>query len=85
MWGPTDQIDWVTAVIWCHMVQGYVVFSVEHADGTASAAELAYGAGWLYYQGWGSDEARMAQTRYNWARPMSHYMPSLMHGSLNTW
>lgn len=45
------------------VVQGYIVFSVEHADGTASAAELAYGGGWLYYQGWGSEENRMAQTR----------------------
>ena len=45
------------------VLQGYVVFSVEHADGTASAAQLAYGAGWLYYKGWGSEEERMAQTR----------------------
>ncbi len=45
------------------LLQGYVVFSVEHADGTASAAQLAYGAGWLYYKGWGSEEDRMAQTR----------------------
>lgn len=45
-------------------MQGYVVFSVEHADGTASAAHLAHGGGWLYYQGWGSEDGRMAQTRY---------------------
>ncbi len=45
------------------LLQGYIVFSVEHADGTASAAQLAYGAGWLYYKGWGSEEERMAQTR----------------------
>ena len=44
-------------------VQGYIVFSVEHADGTASAVRLAHGGGWLYYQGWGSEEGRMAQTR----------------------
>ena len=48
---------------WC--LQGYVVFSVEHADGTASAAHLAHGGGWLYYQGWGTEEGRMAQTRYS--------------------
>ena len=40
-----------------------MVFSVEHADGTGSAAKLAYGAGWLFYQGWGAEDARMAQTR----------------------
>lgn len=44
-------------------MQGYVVFSVEHADGTASAAHLAHGGGWLYYKGWGSEEGRMGQTR----------------------
>lgn len=43
--------------------QGFVVFSVEHADGSGSAAKLAYNAGWLYYKGWGAEEARMAQTR----------------------
>lgn len=46
-------------------MQGYVVFSVEHTDGTASAAHLAQGGGWLFYQGWGSEEGRMAQTRYH--------------------
>ena len=34
-------------------MQGYVVFSVEHADGTGSAAKLAHRAGWLFYQGQG--------------------------------
>lgn len=52
-------------------MQGYIVFSVEHADGTASAAELAYGGGWLYYQGWGSEENRMGQTR--WKSHSLHY------------
>lgn len=53
------------SAIICSLVrQGYVVFSVEHADGTASAAQLAYGAGWLYYKGWGSEEERMTQTRF---------------------
>lgn len=47
----------------CWYLQGYVVFSVEHTDGTASAARLAHGGGWLFYQGWGSEEGRMAQTR----------------------
>ena len=46
------------------VVQGYVVFAVEHADGTASTAKLAEGAGCLYYQGWGTEENRMRQTRY---------------------
>ena len=49
------------------LLQGYVVFSVEHADGTASAAQLAYGAGWLYYKGWGSEEERMTQTRFTYS------------------
>ena len=38
---------------------------MEHADGTASAAKLAKGAGWLYYEGWGTEENRMRQTRYH--------------------
>lgn len=37
---------------------------MEHADGTASTAKLAQGAGWLYYSGWGTEENRMRQTRY---------------------
>ena len=41
-----------------------MVFSVEHADGTGSAVKLAYRAGWMFYQGWGSEDARMAQTRW---------------------
>ena len=45
------------------MLQGYVVFAVEHADGTASTVKLAKGTGWLYYQGWGTEENRMRQTR----------------------
>eukprot|EP00891_Asterochloris_glomerata_P008480 jgi/Astpho2/8480/fgenesh1_pg.00125_%23_4_t len=44
--------------------QGYVVCMLEHADGTAAATKLAYGAGWLFYEGWGTEEVRMSQTRY---------------------
>ena len=51
-------------MIWIRQyLQGYIVFSVEHTDGTASAARLAHSGGWLFYQGWGSEEGRMAQTR----------------------
>ncbi|KAA6419127.1 MAG: Platelet-activating factor acetylhydrolase [Trebouxia sp. A1-2] len=62
------------SAIICSLVrQGYVVFSVEHADGTASAAQLAYGAGWLYYKGWGSEENRMAQTRFRIGEVLTAY------------
>lgn len=62
------------SAIICSLVrQGYVVFSVEHADGTASAAQLAYGGGWLYYQGWGSEENRMAQTRHRVGEVLTTY------------
>ena len=44
-------------------LQGYVVCMLEHADGTAAATKLAYGAGWLFYEGWGTEEVRMSQTR----------------------
>ena len=37
---------------------------IEHADGTAAATKLAYGAGWLFYEGWGTEEVRMSQTRW---------------------
>ena len=45
-------------------LQGYVVCMIEHADGTAAASKLAYGAGWLFYEGWGTEEVRMSQTRW---------------------
>ena len=45
-------------------LQGYVVCMIEHADGTAAATRLAYGAGWLFYEGWGTEEVRMSQTRW---------------------
>ena len=37
---------------------------IEHADGTAAATKLAYGAGWLFYEGWGTEDVRMSQTRW---------------------
>lgn len=40
-----------------------MVCMLEHADGTAAATKLAYGAGWLFYEGWGTEEVRMSQTR----------------------
>ncbi|KAL3138653.1 hypothetical protein ABBQ32_006413 [Trebouxia sp. C0010 RCD-2024] len=60
-----------SAIICSLVCQGYVVFSVEHADGTASAAHLAHGGGWLYYQGWGSEDGRMAQTRHRIAEVLT--------------
>ena len=57
-------------------MQGYVVFSVEHTDGTASAARLAHGGGWLFYQGWGSEEGRMAQTRCTTPGPIPPLLSS---------
>ena len=57
-------------------MQGYVVFSVEHTDGTASAARLAHGGGWLFYQGWGSEEGRMAQTRCTTPAPIPPLLSS---------
>ena len=50
------------------LLQGYVVCMIEHADGTAAATKLAYGAGWLFYEGWGTEEVRMSQTRWVIAR-----------------
>jgi platelet-activating factor acetylhydrolase len=43
--------------------QGYVVLAVEHADGTASAARLAGGRGWRFYQGLGGEEGQVGKTR----------------------
>ncbi|KAK9808929.1 hypothetical protein WJX72_006538 [[Myrmecia] bisecta] len=62
--------------------QGYVVVSLEHADGTASSAFLAGKAGFKYYTGWGELEDRMNQTRYRMAevRTAFRLMQSLNDG-----
>jgi hypothetical protein len=44
-------------------LQGFVVFSLEHADGTASTVRLAGTRGYKYYSGWGTEDSRMEQTR----------------------
>lgn len=44
--------------------QGYVVLSVEHADGTATGARLAGGAGWRYYRGMGGVAGQTGKTRH---------------------
>lgn len=43
--------------------QGYVVYALEHADGTASASRLAGNLGWKFYEGLGGEERQMAKTR----------------------
>lgn len=44
--------------------QGYCVLAVEHADGTASAAKLAGGRGWMFYKGLGGEEGQVEKTRH---------------------
>lgn len=43
---------------------GYIVFAIEHADGTASCAKLAGGQGYRYYSGLGGEEGQVEKTRY---------------------
>lgn len=43
---------------------GYIVFAIEHADGTASCAKLAGGHGYRYYAGLGGQEGQVEKTRY---------------------
>lgn len=42
--------------------QGYLVLALEHADGTASAAQLACGKGWRFYRGLGGRAGELAAT-----------------------
>jgi platelet-activating factor acetylhydrolase len=44
--------------------QGYVVFAIEHADGTASACKLACGRGWRFYKGLGGEKGQVEKTRF---------------------
>ena len=44
--------------------QGYVVLSLEHADGTATGARLAAGRGWRYYKGMGGVAGQTGKTRH---------------------
>lgn len=43
---------------------GYVVFALEHADGTASCCKLAGDKGYRFYRGLGGDEGQVEKTRH---------------------
>lgn len=44
--------------------QGYVVFAIEHADGSASCAQLAGKKGRRFYKGLGGDQGQVDKTRH---------------------